>query len=33
MATHILRDAKYGICARELIEGHIVANHVANSKV
>jgi hypothetical protein len=32
MATHILRDAKNGICAREHIEGHIVANRVANGK-
>jgi len=32
MATHILRDAKNGICARELIAAPIVAKHVANGK-
>jgi hypothetical protein len=32
MATHILRHAKSGIRAREVVEASIVANHVANGK-
>jgi hypothetical protein len=32
MATHNLRRAKSGICVRELVEVHIVANRVANGK-